>query len=174
MESYWAFYTVISSCWASHQIGQIGLPHHSWMWPKWKYHTNCQRIKEVVERTRGNGVVFHPACVWNNLKTISIIYIIFTPPIYTTLVTKSLAFLQSSLEWKSGLLPEAAVWCRLLPLPVQPHRPGRAPPHTPSSFQLFPASLAVCSERSVPKSRDFSEGKGRVFGEGEVSLYNGA
>lgn len=65
----------------------------------------------------------------------------------------------------------------LVPASSPPGAATLAGPWAPTHAQLFPAlpsSLAVCSERSAPKSRDFSEGKGRVFGEGEVSLYNDA
>lgn len=114
----------------------------------------CQLSEDkIVEKTRGDGVVFHPAWIWSNLKTFSIIYIIFTPPIYITLVIKILAFLQSSLEWKSVLLPEASVWCWLLPHSLCSHTGQAAGPHThpalSSSFQLTCCLLrTLCSRIS--------------------------
>lgn len=45
---------------------------------KWKYHAYYKKIWEMAERTREDGVIFYPSWVWNNLKTILIVYIMFT------------------------------------------------------------------------------------------------
>lgn len=120
------------------------------------------------ERTRGDGVIFHPAWVCNNLKTISVIYIIVTQPIYITLVIKISSYFQISLESKSMLLTEASeglVWAPH-PFTLSPARRVAAlarplVPDIPSSLQ--PACCLLCSHALLPSHMTLLKGREEIL-----------